>query len=143
MHICNVQVPYKMKYWWRVNFGDSLLLDKIANIYSTNNNLFFISGYSCKMALLQCLNHKFPYHQSWFHYQSASFNKWMTIYIKTEGDKVSTSGIGKKWCHQCYENSAKERVDIGKYYAEITAFPSISTTQLVKHVNMSCKFKHI
>ena len=34
----NIQILYKMKYWRGVNFGNWQLLDKIANILSTNNN---------------------------------------------------------------------------------------------------------
>ena len=53
---------------------------------------FFESGYNCKMTLLQYLNRnvkpKFLYHQSWSRYQSASFNKWMTIYAELWGAKL-------------------------------------------------------
>ena len=40
--------------------------------------------------------------------------------MKTVGDEVTTlSGIGKKWYHQYTMSSATERVDVGKYSAEI------------------------
>ena len=58
---------------------------------------------------------KFPYHQSWFHYQSASFKKWTTIY-KNCGGEV---GIDKKQQYQYNGYSAKERAGIGKYSAEV------------------------
>ena len=32
VHRTTVNIPYKMKYWQGVNFGDWRLLDKIANI---------------------------------------------------------------------------------------------------------------
>ena len=41
---------------------------------------------------------------------------------KTVKEEVTTSGISKKRQHQ-YEYSAKERVDISKYSAEVLQFP--------------------
>ena len=44
--------------------------------------------------------------------------------MKTVGDEVTTlSGIGKKWYHQYTMSSATERVDIGKYSAEVVQLP--------------------
>ena len=44
------------------------------------------------------------------------------IMQKTVKDRVTTSGIIKKWHHQ-YKNSAKERADIRKYSSEVLQLP--------------------
>ena len=54
---------------------------------------------------------------------------------KTVGDRVTTSGIDKKWHHQ-YKYSAKERVDMGKYSTEVLG-GSISTTPLREHMHIT------
>ena len=54
---------------------------------------------------------------------------------KTVGDRVTTSGIDKKWHHR-YKYSAKERVDMGKYSTEVLG-GSISTTPLREHMHIT------
>ena len=73
-----------------------------------------MSDYNYKMALLQCLKRndkpKVPIPSkliSLSEYQIQQKNKHMR---KTMGDKVTTSGTGKKWNHQ-YKYSTKERAD--------------------------------
>ena len=61
------------------------------------------------------------------------------------GDKVTTSGVGKKWACQC-ECSAKDRANIGKYSTEMLWFLyllyHLGKTSTLK-LTPSCKFKHI
>ena len=100
---------------------------------------FFKSGYNCKMALLQYLKKndksKVPLSSNLISYQSDT---------KRLGDKVTTSGIGKKWCCQ-YEYSAKERMGIDKYFREVLRFPYIICHLGNMHmlITPSCKLAHI
>ena len=103
------------------------------------------------MALLQYLNRndkpKVALPSKLIHDQSASFNKRTTSYIRNAvGAEVTKSGIGKKQCRQ-YKYSAKERVDIGKYFTEVLWLPYLRTTPLRQNVHIkitpSCKFKCI
>ena len=61
------------------------------------------------------------------------------IYEKL-GDEVTTSGIGKKWHYQ-YKYSAKEKVDIGKYFSEVLWPPyllrHLGNTRTLKTANLS------
>ena len=74
-----------------------------------------MSGYNCKMALLQCLKRndkpKVPLPSKLIllsECQIQQENKHMRKFV---GDKVTTSGTGKKWRLQ-YKYSAKEKVNI-------------------------------
>ena len=94
-------IPYKMKYWRGVNFGDWQFLDKIANMSSTNNN--YIIESMCHflrvtlqlenyVALLQYLKRndipKVSLYQSWICYHSTSFSKQNSHIQKSVGDDI-------------------------------------------------------
>ena len=91
-----------------------------------------MSDYNRKMVLLQYLNRNdkplIPYHQSWFRYQSATFNKWTTIYTEQWEMhllQLQAELARKPLPYQYNEYSAKEKADISKYSADVLRFPCL------------------
>ena len=74
-----------------------------------------MSGYNCKMALLQYLKKndkpKVPLPSKLISLSECQIQQENNHIQKFVGDKVTTGRTGKKWHHQ-YKYSAKERVNI-------------------------------
>ena len=71
------------------------------------------NGIASVAILSELINQKLPYHQSELIIRVAASTS-EGPHTKTVGDEATTSGNGKKWCHQYNDYSAKERADIGK-----------------------------
>ena len=108
-------------YWTKSPTFNPQIVITLLNVHAS---FFISSGFNCKMASLQYLNRndkpQFPYHQSWFHYQSVSFNKWTTIYAELWETKLLQAELARNpQCHQYNEYSAKEKADTSKYSTEV------------------------
>ena len=111
---------YEIKYWWGVNFGNWWYFDKIAKSWSTIILNTYILFLPCHIAiakwhycsiLRELTNPKFPYHQSWIHYQiKCYFQEVSKLIQKNVIDEVTTSKTSKKQWHMMSKNAALNHV---------------------------------